>query len=301
MVEISRELYEFIIKIVDDRVSDIRVTREEFDKLSSIVRELAEAQRRTEERLNELIEAQRRTEERLNILAKRVDELAEAQRRTEERLNELAEAQRKTEGRLKELAEAQRRTEDRLNTLAEAQRITEERLNELARAQLRTEERLNILAKRVDELVDAQRNNEVMLSRLIQAIDLLRQEVGRLSEAYGFGLEDIARVVLPGWIYRHLQLEVELERRIININGRKIELDLYGETVKNGRRIVVIGEVKSRIYKTDVNRFYTRKYRPLVKNLDGTIIGILFGYIIYPEASERAKELGLYTVASYMR
>ena len=251
-MEISRDLYEFIIKIVDDRVRDIRVTREEFDRLSSIVRELAEAQRRTEERVNELAEAQKRTEERLN-------ELAEAQKRTEERLNILAE-------RVDKLAEAQRRTEERLNALAEAQR-----------------------------------RNEIMFSRLMQAIDLLRREVGRLSETYGFGLEDIARVVLPGWIYRHLNLEVELERRMIKVNGRRIELDLYGETVKNGERIYVIGEVKSRIYKTDVNRFYTKKYKPLHRTLDGTIIGILFGYIIYPEASERAKELGLYTVASYMR
>ncbi len=44
-------------------------------------------------------------------------ELAEAQRKTEERLNELAEAQRKTEERLNELAEAQRKTEEGLNKL----------------------------------------------------------------------------------------------------------------------------------------------------------------------------------------
>ncbi len=68
--------------------------------LPEIVRELVEAQRRTEERLdaltetvNELATAQRRTEERLDVLTETVNELATAQRRTEERLDALAEAQ----------------------------------------------------------------------------------------------------------------------------------------------------------------------------------------------------------------
>ncbi len=58
-------------------------------ELPAIVRELAEAQRRTEQRVEELAEAQRRTEERLDALTKRVEELAEAQRRTEETLREV--------------------------------------------------------------------------------------------------------------------------------------------------------------------------------------------------------------------
>ncbi len=52
--------------------------------------ELAEAQRRTEERLEALAEAQRRTEERLNLFEQRMAELAEAQRQTELRLGRLA-------------------------------------------------------------------------------------------------------------------------------------------------------------------------------------------------------------------
>ena len=47
-------------------------------------------------------------------------ELAEAQKRTEHRLEELAEAQKKTEQRLEELAEAQKRTEEEVRKLTEA-------------------------------------------------------------------------------------------------------------------------------------------------------------------------------------
>ncbi|MFN3704540.1 MAG: hypothetical protein ACK4WM_00875 [Thermoflexales bacterium] len=86
-------------------LSEVRrlVLTEELLALPDIVRSLAEAQRRTEQRLNELAEAQRRTEQRLN-------ELAEAQRRTEQRLDRL-------ETIVAELVEAQRRTEETVRRL----------------------------------------------------------------------------------------------------------------------------------------------------------------------------------------
>jgi hypothetical protein len=31
------------------------------------------------------------------------------------------------------------------------------------------------------------------------------------------------------------------------------------------------------------------------------MVGILFGYVIYPDATEEAQKRGLYTVASYQR
>lgn len=72
------------------------VTRTEFNELKKIVRDLGEAQKRTEQRVEELAEAQKRTEQR-------VEELAEAQKRTEQRVEELAVAQKKTEEAIKEL------------------------------------------------------------------------------------------------------------------------------------------------------------------------------------------------------
>ena len=209
--KITAELYEFIVKVVEDKVREIRVTREEFDKLAAAINRLAEAQTRTEERLNKLTEAQQRTEQRLNQLAATVEKLAEA-------------------------------------------------------------------------------------------VDGLRQEVDKLSETVGFGLEDIARVVLPGWLYRHLGVELEeLERRFVIVDGREIEVNLYGEGLKRGKEVVVVGEAKSRIYGRDVNKFYEEVYRPIADLSEREVIGILFGYLIHPSAQKRAKELGLYVVASYQR
>jgi chemotaxis protein histidine kinase CheA len=154
---------------------------EDFLALPEIVRSLATAQQRTEQRLEELAEAQQRTEQRL-------EELAEAQQRTEQRLEELAEAQQRTEQRLEELAEAQQRTEQRLEELAAAQQRTEQRLEELAEAQQRTEQRLEELAaaqqrteQRLEELAAAQQRTEQRLETLVVSHDRLATTVGNLK------------------------------------------------------------------------------------------------------------------------
>jgi hypothetical protein len=101
-------IYEEVKKsVTKTEFNDLRasvVTKTDFSELREIVRDLAQAQKRTELRMEELAEAQARTD-------RRMEELAEAQKRTELRMEELAEAQ-------KELIKAQMRTDhsiDRLN------------------------------------------------------------------------------------------------------------------------------------------------------------------------------------------
>lgn len=109
---LTPELYETIIRIVDQRVGEVKVTREDFDKLTKTVSELAGTVR-------ELAEAEKRTDERLQELAGAQKDLAETQKRTDERLQELAEAQKRTEVALRELAEAQKRTNEAIGRLTD--------------------------------------------------------------------------------------------------------------------------------------------------------------------------------------
>ena len=268
MSSITPELYEFIIKVVDEKVKEIKVSREAFDRLTKEIRKLAEA-------ITKLTEAEKLTEERVDRLSKALEALAEAQKQTEKRVNELAEAQKRTEERI-----------DRLSKALEA----------LAEAQKQTEERLNKLTKTVDSLV-------VSVRELSESVKELRVEVGRLGETVGFGLEDIARVVLPGWLQRHLNVYVdELRREFFVVDGEEVEVNLFGEGVRDGRKVVVVGEVKSRIYGHEVDSFYSRKYSRVKKVFPRMeVIGVLFGYLIHPSAKERAKKYGFYTVASYER
>jgi hypothetical protein len=96
-----------IARLVDALREELGATRADFEELKGVVRDLAEAQRRTELRIEELAQAQQRTEIRL-------EELAQAQQRTEIRLEELAQAQQRTDSHMGELAQAQKRTQDEL-------------------------------------------------------------------------------------------------------------------------------------------------------------------------------------------
>jgi len=122
-------LAEIIVKARDElvKVSDFNELKEIVRDLAKSQKELAEAQKRTEARVEELAEAQGRTEQRLNSLAQRVEELAEAQGRTEQRLNSLAQ-------RVEELAEAQKRTEEEIKRLARGLASTRAELGGLARS-----------------------------------------------------------------------------------------------------------------------------------------------------------------------
>ena len=172
--------------------------------LPEIVRELAEAQRRTEERVGRveeqiaaLAEAQRRTEECVGRVEEQIAALAEAQRRTEERVSRVEERVSWVEEQIAALAEAQRRTEERVGrveeqiaALAEAQRRTEERVSRveeqiaaLAEAQRRTEERVGHVEEQVAALAEAQRQMQEQIRQLTSSIYLLAEQVRSLVEA----------------------------------------------------------------------------------------------------------------------
>jgi hypothetical protein len=97
------------------------VLTEQLLALPDTVRELAEAQSRTEQRLEALAEAQQRTEAGLARLEGTVAELVAWQQRTEQRLEALVEAQQRTEQRLEALVEALLRTQVELADVAAGQ------------------------------------------------------------------------------------------------------------------------------------------------------------------------------------
>ena len=78
----AEEQAEVLSEVIFNAYNEL-VRRADFNELKDVVRDLAEAQSRTEERVGALAEAQGRTE-------KRVEELAEAQQRTEYAVQQLA-------------------------------------------------------------------------------------------------------------------------------------------------------------------------------------------------------------------
>jgi predicted nuclease with TOPRIM domain len=103
---LTAEMYQAIVAIVDDRLREVRVTREGFERLEGAIARLAEAQARTEERVGRL-------DTRMDRVEAALERLAEAQARTEERVGRL-------EAALDRLAEVQARTEATLQRTEEA-------------------------------------------------------------------------------------------------------------------------------------------------------------------------------------
>ncbi len=202
--ELQRPMIRLIESFRQSLHAELAVRREDFDRLSDAVVELAEAQKRTEQRLDrlvaivaELIEAQKRTEQR-------VAELAEAQKRTEQRLDRL-------EAVVAELIEAQKRTEQRLDRL-------EAVVAELIEAQKRTEQR-------VAELAEAQKRTEQILQGLIGRVDRMDEKLGRLV---GESLERRYReraFAYFGPIMRRIRV-VSLQDVVADIEDRLTEAEL---------------------------------------------------------------------------
>ena len=209
------ELYKTVITIVDERIKEIKVTRQDFDDLKSVVGELAEAQKRTEMKVGELAEAQR----------------------------DLAQAQKKTEATVQELALAQKRTEITLQGLT--------------------------------------------------------KEVGALSRNFGFGLEDIGHVVLPGYLKRHYRIDMgEFERKFFEVNGKLVEINLFAEGRIKKEKVTILGEVKSRIYEREMKKF-KRDLSKVLPLIEGRVFKLMFGYLIHPSATKIAEDIKL--IASYQR
>ncbi|QSF49186.1 hypothetical protein [Thermosynechococcus sp. TA-1] len=188
LAEVIREAYDDLVKAKD------------FNELKAIVADLAQAQKRTEERLEELAAAQKRTEER-------VEELAAAQKRTEERVDQLTVT-------VAELAQAQKRTEERMDQLAAAQERTERAVKQLAR------------------------------------------QVGGLSEALGGSLEDLALEVVSEILEYRWGMEIEFcDRDTLPLRNGEYEFDLVIRGQVAGRPVLVLGEVKSNITESEVERF----------------------------------------------
>ncbi len=263
---LTPELYKTIIAIVDDRVREIRVAREEFEDLKQVIRELAQAQARTDHCLHRL--------------AEKVEELAEAQKRTEARVEELAEAQKRTEARVEELAEAQKRTEARVEELAEAQKRTE---------------------ARIEELAEAQKKTEIKLAALTDEHLKTREMVGGLSHTVGYRLEDEAIWALPHLLNRDFGMKIEapLVRTFLEAaRNHYVEVNIWGYGVMDGRRMAILGEAKTQLKKRDVDEFL--KTMAEVREISRMeIFPILVTYQASPKVKQAAEEKGIKIYLSY--
>ena len=177
-----------------------------------------------------------------------------------------------------ELAEAQKRTEEKVNQLAEAQKRTEEKVNQLAEAQKRTEEKVN-------QLAEAQKKTEETLTKLIKRVDRIEEQVGGLSMAVGYGIEDKLYPHINRFVQKVFSASPQitiLRKHLENTDGQYIEINLFTEAKLDGEDVLIIGECKAQPGKKDVDRFI--KLCEIVQKLKNKgVRSYIIGYTFRPE------------------
>ncbi len=139
--KVENPLKEILIGILEEieRQKYETINIDDFNELKQIVKELLVTHKETKDEIRNLTEAQKKSEERLTRLETAVQGLIEAQKKSEERLTRLETA-------VQGLTEAQKRTEERINELAQAQKKTEQELKKLISEHKKTRENLGGLA-----------------------------------------------------------------------------------------------------------------------------------------------------------
>jgi hypothetical protein len=173
-----------------------------------------------------------------------------------------------------------------VHRLAEAQKELAEAQKELAEAQTRTE-------ARVEQLAEAQ-------ARTDRSVQELARQVGGLSEKLGGSLEDLALETVPAVLAEEWGLtEIDCGREVLEVDGRAEEVDLLlrGRRM-DGRSVVILGEVKSRLTPREVEHHLARveRLRPVLTGHE--VVVLFFGFQIGLEARRLVREAGAYFLYS---
>ncbi len=318
-----------IRELIDERIREKHVTREDFTELKEIVKELAKIGERTDLRIENIAKTQERTDLRIEKLAKaqertdlRVERLAKAQERTELRVEELARAQERTELRVEELAKAQKETQEEIKILALTLKETKVELKEeIKNTKVELKEEIkdtNLTLKDTKtELKEEIKNTKVELKEEIKDTNLTlkdtktelkselkntRQDLGGVTSTLGFMLENEAYRELPKLLKDKYGIEIKerfLRRSIksfgINQEG---EINIFSRGIHKNKEIVIVGESRSHLGKNDIDDLLD-----IAEKLKGIDEGERFLLAITHYARETvveyAKEKGVEVIQSF--
>ena len=128
------------------------------------------------------------------------------------------------------------------------------------------------------------------------SLKTLAKQVGGLSESFGGSLEDFSMEVVPELLEKHWQMQIESTsiREEIDINGKPIEFDLVIQGIAEGKRLLVLGEVKSNVTADEARRFFRIADKLRKTALDYELRLIFFGYRVKNEAKQLIRENGAY-------
>ncbi len=269
------ELLQLLVERPDwlERVRQVVLTRELLS-LPEIVRELAEAQRRSEERLasleasvRELVEVQRQHEERLARLEATVQELVEVQRQHEERLARL-------EATVRELVEAQRETTRQIQELRQGLEEVSRQVHEVAQTVLRLTETVTRMDGTVGDIK----------GRLL--------EMAYRDKPYAYFGRILRSIRIVSFTEIEDSLEDCLSREEVD-DLLQLDILLRGRVRDHPERpeVWLAVEVSSVVDKWDVER--AKKRAALLGKAGLRAVPVAAGWQILPEAAHKAEIEGV--------
>jgi hypothetical protein len=165
--------------------------------------------------------------------------------------------------------------------LAEAQK-------QLAEAQERTEKNIDDLTAVVKNLVGNQ--------------EKMREELGGLGMNVGYTLENEAFKKLPELLKKDFGIQVKqrLKRTYVrDIDGKSMEVNIFGQGEKDGKEITIIGESKAQLSKKKVNNFFQENVRRLHGVYPEIFLVIVTYMITAPGVDDYVKKKGIALYYSY--
>ena len=133
------------------------------------------------------------------------------------------------------------------------------------------------------------------------AMQDMKQEIGGLGHAIGYGLEDQSYLTLPPVLKRdHCNnCERSLKRGFLETGRNKyIEINIWGQGEHDGKSIEIIGEAKTQLKKKDVDKFL-QTLQAIQPHIDHTIHPICVTYQTSPAVSQYAKDKGISLYFTY--
>ena len=155
---------------------------------------------------------------------------------------------------------------------------------------------MNIMKTDMNSLKTDVNRLSLRMDSVETSLKTLAKQVGGLSESFGGSLEDFSMEVVPELLEKHWQMQIESTsiREEIDINGKPIEFDLVIQGIAEGKRLLVLGEVKSNVTADEARRFFRIADKLRKTALDYELRLIFFGYRVKSEAKQLIRENGAY-------
>jgi predicted nuclease with TOPRIM domain len=199
-------------------------------------------------------------------------------------------------------------TKTEFNELKEIVRDLAGQVSDLTKRMDELTQRVDTLAIRMDELTVNVSRLERKVEDLVgemkgikMTLQDIRQEIGGMSHAIGYGLEDQSYLTLPPILQRDhaITLKGRLKRGFLETGRNKyIEINIWGQGERDGKSIEIIGEAKTQLKKRDVDKFL-QTLQAIQPHIDHSIHPVCITYQTSPSVIQYAKDKGISLYFTY--